>query len=393
MSMQQTSPGQEAGRPQPQTTVMPPGHPFISYAQAGTRLQYQVSSVAYGGQVNNPLVAVPGYIRKFTVRVNASGGSATAAIVATADAPYNTFSNIQLYDSFGTPLIIGPGYEVLRLIPHYSGQHYTFQQSVPENLPSWSATGLSSNTAGNFTFRTALPLEFAKGIGTLSGANASLLPRLQWTLNPFSTTVTSATLANQTTNPTVEVDLDSDFYWLPEGVNIEPPGLGTTCQWVLQQANPTIASASTTRVQLPRFGGYIHTIIFVLRDSTGARIDAWPTRARIYVDGVPLKDLRDDQWKDDIANSFNGGNFLGNNTFVSSTIETGVRVLSRKLSLCEDMLGLLDTGETYLSTNPGTLIEFEGAPWGTISNSPATLNVLVGLVVPVGSLVTGLAEL
>jgi len=55
-------------------------------------------------------------------------------------------------------------------------------------------------------------------------------------------------------------------------------------------------------------------------------------------------------------------------------------------------LGLLDTGETYLSTNPGTLIEVEGSPWGTITNSPAVLNVLAGLVVPVGSLVTGLPE-
>ncbi len=76
----QVAAGQEAGRPQPQTTVMPAGHPFISYAHAGTRLQYQSTGNAYGGQINQPLVAVPGYIRKFTVRVNSSGGSATAAV-------------------------------------------------------------------------------------------------------------------------------------------------------------------------------------------------------------------------------------------------------------------------------------------------------------------------
>ena len=38
-------------------------------------------------------------------------------------------------------------------------------------------------------------------------------------------------------------------------------------------------------------------------------------------------------------------------------------------------------------------LTIEGAPWGTISNSPATLNVLAGLVVPVGSLVTGMPEI
>ena len=391
----QVAPGQEAGRPQPQTTVMPAGHPFVSYAHHGWRLQYQSTGNAFGGQINNPLVAVPGYIKGFSIRVAATGGSATANITAAADAPYNAFSNIQLYDAFGTPLIIAPGYEALRLIPKYSGQHFFGAPSSPDNLSSFTTMALASGaSAGNFTFQSYLPLEFVKGIGTLSGANASLLPRLQWTLNPFSSLLTTATSAAEVTNPVAEVDIDSEFYWLPEGVNIEPPGLGTTCQWVLQQANPTIASASTTRVQLPRFGGYIHTFIFVLRDSLAARVEAWPTRDRIYIDGVPLWDVRDDTWKDLMQEQFQLPNFIGNNTFTATTnVETGVRVLSRRQSLSNIVPPLLDTGETFLSTNPGTLVEVEGAPWGTITNSPATLNVLAGLVVPVGALVTGLPEL
>lgn len=402
----QVAQGQEAGRPQPQTTVQGAGHPFITYAQAGIRLQYQSTGNALGGQVNQPLVAVPGYIRKFRVRVNSTGGSATAAVTQTADSPYNVFSNVQLYDSFGTPLIIAPGYEAMKLIPKYGGQHFQWCASDPGNLPSWTAMTTGAGNTGNATFQSALPLEFAKGIGTLSGANASLLPRLQFTLNSYANFV-GATAAAQV-SPVIEVDLDSEFYWLPEGVNIEPPGLGTTCQWVLQQANPTIATGATVRVQLPRFGGYIHTLILELRDSLSLRPTSnaggnanvgWGTRTRIYVDGVPLWDIRDDEWQDDMFNSFQLGNFGGtaaggSNTFnQGGTIETGVRVLSRKLSLAGVMHGLLDTGETFLSTNPGTLIEVEGAPWGLLTNSPATLNVLCGLVVPVGSLVTGMPEI
>ena len=401
----QTAPAQEAGRPQPQTTAQGPGHPFITYAQPGIRLQYQSSGNALGGQINNPLVAVPGYIRKFRVRVNASGGSATAtAAYSNSDAPYNVFSNVQLYDAFGTPLIIAPGFEAMKLIPKYGGQHFNFSANDPANLPSWSPLGTAAGTGtaggGNFTFQSALPLEFAKAVGTLSGANGSLLPRLQWTLNSSATLFGTGTAsASIVTAPTVEVDVDSEFYWLPEGVNVEPPGLGSTCQWVLQQANPTIASAATTRVQLPRFGGYITTIIGILRDSTGARVDAWPTRHRIYVDGVPLWDIRDDEWKDDMVNTFNmpnvgnGGSVTaGLSTQQNATVETGVRVLSRKLSMCNNQFGLLETGESFLSTSPGTLIEWEGAPWGNITNTPATLNILVGLVVPTGTLVTGLPE-
>jgi hypothetical protein len=66
---------------------------------------------------------------------------------------------------------------------------------------------------------------------------------------------------------------------------------------------------------------------------------------------------------------------------------------SRKTSLAQESLGLLDTGNTFLSTNPGTLIQIEGAPWGTISNSPAILSAIVGQVVPAGILAQGVPEL
>lgn len=386
--------GQEAGRPQPQTTVQPQGHPFVTYAQPGCRLQYQSTGNALSAQINQPLVAVPGYIRKFRCRVNASGGSASAAITAQPDAPYSVVSNVQLYDAFGTPLMIAPGYEALRLVPHYSGQHYIGNAVDASNLPSWSAMVVAANaSAGSFTFQTAIPLEVAKAVGTLSGANAALLPRLQWTLGSLSSIITTATTANVNTNPVVEIDVDSEFYWLPEGVNIEPPGLGTTCQWVLQQANPTIAANTTVRVQLPRFGGYIQCLIFEIRDANNARQDAFGTRARIYVDGVPLYDWRDDEWKDDMFAWYGSSNFAGSNTFAAAgPIETGVRVLTRKTSLGQMVLGLLDTGETFLSTNPGTLVELEYATWGSGGTGPYTLNIMAGLVVPTGSLVTGLPE-
>ena len=71
----------------------------------------------------------------------------------------------------------------------------------------------------------------------------------------------------------------------------------------------------------------------------------------------------------------------------------GVLAVSRKNSLMQTNLGLLDTGETYLSSNPGTLLEANFAPAGAGSNSPATMNVLVGQIVPTGAIIQGLPEL
>jgi hypothetical protein len=72
---------------------------------------------------------------------------------------------------------------------------------------------------------------------------------------------------------------------------------------------------------------------------------------------------------------------------------TGTIGLNRKTSLSQRDFGLFDTGEIFLNTNPGTQLELGGFPWPTISNTPATLNAIVGQVVPSGTLIQGLPEI
>lgn len=368
-----TDSGVVTGRQQPQTTIEPPGGPFIRHSQPGRRPQYDIPGIQFGGLVSQPLASVPGYIRGYRLKFKASGG-AGSAVAGTADAPFNSVSLVTLKDSFGNPLIVGPGYEILNLLPMFSGQFGINATRNVANLSSWSAIAAGS---GNFTFSTYLPLEFAKAYGVISGANASLLPTLTLNMAPSSAVYSTA----PTTVPTIELVNDSDFYWLPEGVSVQPPGLGTTCQWVYQQANPTFGANSTTTVQLPRLGGYLTEMIFILRDSTGARVDAWPQRLRILVDGVPLIDS-------DITEIYDDMQIVYDNV----TRPTGVIAISRKTSLAQNQQGLFDTGETFLSTNPGTLIEVQGAPWGSGGTAPYTLSCLVGQVVPAGTLIQGLPE-
>lgn len=365
--------GIAAGKQQPQTTVEPSGGPFIRHSQPGRRQQYLTSGNAFGGIINNPLVATPGYMRSLRLRVTASGGTGTAA-VPSPDAPFNTFALVTVKDAFGTPLIVAPGYQSLYLLPKYGGAFGRGATRDVTNLQSYSAI----NTAGNFQFASQLPFEFTKAYGTISGANASLLPTLTMNINPTSTVYTTP----PTGAPTLAVKNEVDFYWLPEGVNVAPPGLGTTRQVVFQQAYPSVGSNSTTSVQFPRLGGYLDFIVMELRDSTGARIDSWPSQFRLLIDGVPIIDS-------DINTIFDDMQIVYENT----SRPVGVIALSRKTSLSQVDEGLFDTGETFLSTNPGTLIEVQGAPWGAIANAPATLNILVGQVVPSGNLVQGLPEL
>jgi len=379
------STAQEAGRPQPQTTVES-GGPFVRMSQAGRAPQYSVTGSSFGSIVTQPLVARPGYFRNFRVtHTLVTTGTITSGSLQ-ADAPYNINSLIQLKDAFGTPLIVSDGFSASYLIGLYGGAFgLNNGTNTPANLPSWTAV---SATTGAGSFSYSLPLEFTKAYGVLSAANASLLPTLQFNYNSATAVFGSGSSGSY---PTISTQVDTDFYWLPEGTaGIEPPGLGTTRQWQLVQANPTIAASASARVQFPRLGGYLDTVIAIVRDSTGARTDGyWPNRIQWYVDGVPLVDTTMTELYDDMAIGY------GFNSGVTGmpTRPTGTIAFNRKTSLNQQSLGLLDTGEVFLSTNPATLLELNFAPAGAGSNSPATVSCLVGQVVPTGAIIQGLPEL
>ena len=129
---------------------------------------YQTTAVAFGNSISQPLVSAPGYARLFRFRCAVTGGinATTVTLTSAADAPYSTFALVQLRDAFGTPLITGAGYEVLNLIPAFSGGYGMFSAALNSNMPSWvGVPGGTSSTAtaiASFAFATALPLELAE---------------------------------------------------------------------------------------------------------------------------------------------------------------------------------------------------------------------------------------
>jgi hypothetical protein len=371
-----------AGRTQPQTTVEQPGGPFIRYTQPGNLPQYQAPSFPFGNLIQQPLVSRPGYYRDFRLYFTATGGvNGTNTVATTTDAPYNVASLVQFKDPFGTLIFSLPSFE-LYLVDLFSGGAGCGIGSVAAvaNYPSYSAVSVGASGTGNFSLALAIPLEFAKGIGTSPGANASVQPTLQVNLNTSSQFYSTA----PGTLPTVTLDVESDFYWLPEGAQVAPPALGTSRQWILQVGNPTFSASSNNRISFPRLGGFLDTLVLEIRDSTNARVAAFPSltnRFVLYIDGVPIEDAP--MWKllDDAYIAFHG-----------LSLPTGVYVYTRKTALCQESLGLLDTSEATISSNPGTLIEVQGQPWGSGGTGPYTLNVIVGQIVPRGRLPQGLPE-
>jgi hypothetical protein len=402
--------GTVAGRPQPQTTAEPAGGPFVRHAPFGRRAMYVATPGTLGAPqfIANPMVSSPGWNRGYRVLATVTDGTSTTVGAANTDAPWNYFQLIQLKDAFGTQLMTGPGYDLAYLVQLYGGQFGLDAMASPQNSPQFQALHVPAGVGaeGGFQAPTYLPFEFAKGYGVISGANAALLPVLQINTATAAQVITGSVYSAAPIASAVTVD--SDFYWLPN-VPADPPGIGTTQQWIYQPCNPPIPSSGSQLVQLPRLGGYLSTIIFDLRDANGVRLtengttnQGWPARPKLLIDGVPLVDSLFGTLQEELAIVTGVGTLSGSaatstsaatNTGVAGvTRPTGTMAISYKGSMSQRSLGLLDTGETYPSTNPGTQIELAGFPFGTCAAPPMSLNALVGQIVPSGALVRGLPE-
>lgn len=353
---------------QPQTTAEPTAGnaPFARMSRQMQILGPVSSGLPFGSLFTPPIKPAGGYIRFYPLYITATGGTGTVA-VASQDAPYNAVQNVFLRDPFGQPIIQADGYS-LYLIDLYGGQSGAFGfGNNAATLPSF----LSVQTNGNFSYRLHLPLELdSSGYCSLPAMNAASQPSIWVQLNPSSVVYTTP----PTTIPTMQLQLDEEFWAAPvDNPQFAPPDVGSSAQWSVTKAPTGIASSQFQRVVLPRVGTYTNTLILVLRDSTGARIDAYPnTDLSLWVDGVPHLYETFNERQDKMFTAF------------GVTRPTGVVVYTFRNSV-QTFVSTADTYDLLLPTSPATLLEAVGT-WGTISNAPAQLYQITGELFPLGGI-------
>lgn len=371
-SLQVANPSMGTVTRQPQTTAATPaaaGVPFSRLSRQGQILGPQIAGQPFGSLWTPILKPVGGYLRSLRFYLTASGGNRTAA-TASADAPYNTIQNLFLRDPFGQPMIQADGYSLF-LINLYGGQ--TGALNVGNNvaaLPSFSAIAAGT---GAFTFKLEIPLELdSSGYCSLPDMNASSQPQIQVQVN--TSNVVYSSLTGGTTDPTLTLQLDEPFWMAPvDNPQAAPADVGSSAQWSVVRAAAGVSSAAFQRIQLPRVGTYIHTIILVLRDSTGARIEAWPTSdLSLWFDGVPILMETLNERSDAMFTQFGVAR------------PTGVIVYSFRNSI-QTFVSNGDTYDLLAPTTPATLLEVSGT-FGTISNAPATITTVVGELFPLGGI-------
>lgn len=370
VTLQAANPGMGTVSRMPQTTAAPQSAnvPFPRLSRQGQILGPTIAGQAFGGLWTPILKPVGGYLRSLRFKIQASGGNYSASTY-TADAPYNTIQNLFFRDPFGQPIIQASGYSLF-LINLYSGQCGALGfGNLVSALPSWSA---GSATTGAFTLALSIPLELdSSGYCSLPDMNASSQPQIQVQLNPATTIYATKT---GTVDPTLTLTLDEPFWMAPvDNPAAAPADVGSSAQWSESRAAAGVGSLQFQRVQLPRVGTYIHTLILVLRDSTGARIDAWPqSDLSLWFDGVPVLFESFDERADLMFAQF------------GVTRPTGVIVYTFRNSI-QSFVSNGDTYDLLAPTTPATLLEVAGT-FGTISNAPATITAVVGELFPLGGI-------
>jgi len=362
----------------PQTTQgIPAGGPFIRYAEPAVAQAYSTAGIAFGGVSNLPLTAVPGFLRGLIIKIQATGGSGANVPTSAADSPHNVISQLTLRDASGQPIYPAIDGFGLFLINLYSGQTGQGGTQDPTSLPSFAAiTAASGAGAGNFTVKYWVPLEFnSSGYTSLPADNSAELPKL---LIQFNSAATVYNTTSPSTVPTLTLTVEEDYWAVPNNMpDLAPFDVGASSQWLLTTSGQNPPSAAYMRVLDQGVGQFVHTKIHVLRDSTNARIDQFPSTLEQWIDQFQYRfELNDDRF-DLMAKQFTVGAAKPSGL---SARPTGVIAYSWRWAV-QEQVSKADDGELLLVTTGSTKYEV-GGTWGTISNQPAQLTTYTGMIFP-----------
>lgn len=355
---------------QPQTTTTPTPSLDVPFNRLSRQMKIpgpMDSGIQFGDLWTPTLRPVGGYLQWITLMVKADGGSGSGAL--RADAPWNTIQQVMLKDPFGQPIYQTDGFGSY-LIHLFSGQTGMLGfGNDPTRLTDYSTSGVG--TDGSFSLSLRIPFQLdSSAYGSLATMNASSQPQLQVNFAPASSVYSTVPAS---TTPTLTARITESFWAAPvDHPQVAPPDIGSSVQWSQSRAQAVVASGSYQRIVLPRVGTWITTLILVLRDSTNARINAWPTDdLTLWVDGVPFRVEPLSERYDDMCEKFG---------ILPANIPTGVIAYSFRDSV-QSAVSFADTHDNLLPTTPATLLEIAGT-FGTIANAPATITVYTGELYP-----------
>jgi hypothetical protein len=334
-----------------------------------------------------------GWLRGVWFRVTATGGSSSAAVAGTQDAPWNVIDQVTLLNPNGQPYV-GPlsGYNCA-VVRRFGGYHGWYDNPLSGIFqPVQTAAG---GTAGNFDFFLYLPSQLVNrnGLGSLANENAKATYKVTWIQNPSSTVYSTPPTA---TLPTIRYRMYLDAWAPPPPEDIlgnrtsqVPPGNGTIQYWTSNGRNPVPNGYG--QLVFTRKGQYIRTWVFIARNNTGARDPGVmpSTNIQLVKDGYIMTNLTLDRWAEKMTQWYGLGQtgISGDLSPQNSASQWyGVFVYT----FAADLLPIpgSELRSRYLPTLQATRLELDGQYGIGSGTAPGTVEILTNDVAVPGDIFT-----
>lgn len=362
---------QSAGSPQPVA-----GIPFPIAARQMSRVSFDTGAVAApaaANQVINPIqLPATGYLRHINLEVIVTGTGGTSPAF-TADSPFNALATVEFKTASGNDIIVPlTGYQL-----YLRNKYCANWASAPWCDNKMSKQFAATAPSAHFFLQISFELDPNTGLGCIPATASNRSYQLLLTLAGVASYMTGA--------PTVTVQVKGTaWYWsVPPAAAAngtpqedEPASLGTLTQVQLEMPALTPGDKLT---KLNNVGNVIRTIIFTLRNSSGARIDTngWPLVSEIYLDNEPMFYLTQNEWEDVMVKCYG---FSAASKDIAQGLDTGVYVIPFHNLPGNNLAGDASNSRSqYLATVDASQLQIRGTSWGS---AVSTLEVMTESVVP-----------
>lgn len=355
-----------------------PALPFPIASRKMTRMSFNVPTQNLAASTPTPIspIQIPavGYLSHVNLEVTVTGTGGTTP-AWTADGPFNVLSSVELKTAAGNNIIVPlTGYQVY-LANKYGAQYAVAPYSDNKLSRQYAATAPSAH----FFLQVPLEIDGSTGLGAIPALASNRSYQLVLNYAAISTVLTGA--------PTVTVNILATAHYWSEPVAqtqngmtqaTEPPGLGTLSQWQIE--SPPITPGDKY-MKSNNTGNVLRTLIFTLRNSSGARIDTngWPGVSEIYLDNDPMFYLTQNEWEDSMVKWYG---FTASAKDVAGGLDTGVYVLPFHALTADGTAGSGGPRNQYLPTLDASQLQLRGISFGSASS---TLEIITNSVIPVSA--------
>lgn len=355
-----------------------PAIPFPLASRKMTRLSF--SQVTTALSATAPTLMTPiqlpamGYLSHVNLEVSvAITGGTTPAF--TPDAPFNVLQTVEFKTAAGNDIVVPmTGYQ-LYCMNKYGCQFAASPMSDARMGMQYSA---NASSGAHFFLQVPLELDAANGYGSIPALASNRSYQLNIVLAAISSLVSGAP-----TSVTVSITGTAHYWSEPPASTASgavqataPSGVGTISQWQIEQ--PSV-NPGDRLIKSNNTGNVLRTLIFTLRNASGARIDTngWPSICELYLDNEPMFYLSQNEWSDLMCKWYN---FQASSKDVANGLDTGVYVIPFHALASNSFAG--NTGNSraqLLPTLDASQLQLRGTSWGS---AVAGLEIITNSVIP-----------